>query len=662
MRLIKADTIQIYEFPDVKTAPAFAILSHTWSDQECSLRDMDDPGAKSKTGYMKIKYCCEQALKDGFEWAWVDTCCIDKTSSAELSEAINSMFRWYRTAAICYAYLSDVANLSELERSRWFTRGWTLQELVAPREIVFYSSDWTLLGSKLKISDKLCKITNIDAEVLATGAFHHVSIAGRMSWAASRQTTRVEDLAYCLMGIFDINMPLLYGEGKKSFIRLQEEILRVSDDSSLFAWGLPANIRSGHDFFATQDYADGSKLRGLFAESPAAFKQCHRIQPLENWKTPAEAIETKGGVEITLPVFESGLHLAAAMPFTLDELYDSYLCIPLMRGSNSRVARWGELVQIPVSGHSLEDIRVAKWSTERLLISPPVSVRMQPQAAVKHFDISGMSRPKDNLNYILEEVYCLPHARYSAEDGEVTLSEMKEGPHAVLFFTQNFKSQEIAELNSGKNKAEVKSKLHQEGSQRYGRTGSEIAGIKGLRVVELNSRQPRFAVLLGRNNTADYGSGSSGSWMKFIHILDENKADEDFHSLLQRNAELVRYCATRSQIISALAHQEAERSFLWDSSKDTKYGCWIQHREEHFSVQKFGGRRLPTAVYKHHKNVRDVFVDISFQAEWRNFMELKIVYSMKIYAEEDRWKKRSPRVDNQPSKSIARMGMYWLLR
>ncbi|PMD31841.1 HET-domain-containing protein, partial [Hyaloscypha variabilis F] len=216
--------------------PAFAILSHTWGDQECSLQNIDDPEGKSRTGYMKINNCCEQALKDGLEWAWIDTCCIDKTSSAELSEAINSMFRFYRNAAICYAYLSDVTDLSELEKSRWFTRGWTLQELVAPKEVLFYSSTWTLLGSKLEISDRVSKITNIDTQVLATGAFHHINIAGRMSWAAGRQTTRVEDLAYCLMGIFDINMPLLYGEGEKSFIRLQEEIFRVSEDPSLFAW------------------------------------------------------------------------------------------------------------------------------------------------------------------------------------------------------------------------------------------------------------------------------------------------------------------------------------------------------------------------------------------------------------------------------------------
>ena len=236
----------------------------------------------------------------------IRSCCIDKTSSAELSEAINSMFRWYRTAAICYAYLSNVNDPCELERSRWFTRGWTLQKLVAPKEVLFYSSDWTLLGSKLQISDKLSQITSIDTEVLVTGAFNHVSIAGRMSWAASRQTTRVEDLAYCLMGIFDINMPLLYGEGKKSFIRLQEIISRVSpDDFSLFAWGLPANIRTGDEFFAAQDYAAGLKLHGIFADLPAAFTLFRQIQP-SSWKTPLETIQTKGGVEITLPVWESG--------------------------------------------------------------------------------------------------------------------------------------------------------------------------------------------------------------------------------------------------------------------------------------------------------------------------------------------------------------------
>ena len=442
------------------------------------------------------------------------------------------MFRWYRTAAIRYAYLSDVNDPCELERSRWFTRGWTLQELVAPKEVLFYSSNWTLLGTKLQISDKLCQITNIDTEVLATGAFDQVSIAGRMSWAASRQTTRVEDLAYCLMGIFDINMPLLYGEGKKAFIRLQEEILRVSpDDFSLFAWGLPANIRTGDECFAAQDYADGSKLHGIFADSPAAFTLCRQIQP-SNWKTPLEAIPNKGGVKTTLPVWGSDQHLVAAIPFTLKEMSNCYLCIPLVRGSKNRVSRLGELVLVPLSGDSI-------WQTECLHITPPVSVRTQPETTIRHLNISQMLKTEGNLNYMLEEVYCLPHARYSAGDGEITLLETKEGPYAVLFFKRNFITTKLRlEEDLAKTKERVNHEKH---------TKPE-GWINEFSAVEINSKQPRFAVLLGGTTTAYSG----GLWIKFMHILDENRADEDFHTLFKRNAELVRHCATRSQIISAL--------------------------------------------------------------------------------------------------------------
>lgn len=517
------------------------------------------------------------------------------------------MFKWYRSAAICYAYLSDVTDLSELEQSRWFTRGWTLQELVAPKEVLFYSSDWKLLGSKLKISDELCQITNIEKEVLVTGAFHHVSIGKRMSWAASRQTTRIEDLAYCLLGIFDVNMPLLYGEGVKSFHRLQEEILKSSDDPSLFAWALSANIRNGHDFFATQEYGDESKLHGIFAESPAAFTLAHQIQPLGDWETPLEASVKKGGVEVTLPVWESGLHLAAAIPCTFGETHECCLCIPLMRANKGRVARLGELLLIPVSGNN------SKWSTQRLFIAPPLPGFMQSPATIKHFDILSMLKPHD-IKYTLE-VHCLPHAQYSADHGEITLSEIKEGPYAVLFFTKVFEKPGAAKM-------------------RLQRQINSSGDIRELEIIEWNSEQPRFAILLGRSNT-NYGSGSrDGSWAKFIHVLDENRADKDFYALLARKAELVRCCATRSQILSALQHLENEKSFLCDIREGIAR-CWIEHQEESFRLDTVSG----SLVRSYHGNTRDVFVDVDVQTEWRNFMQRKTVFSMKIYAKDHLWRR-----------------------
>lgn len=206
---------------------------------------------------------------------WADTCCIDKTSSAELSEAINSMFTWYKRSQICFAFCEDVGqssihlpdmrdtgNASEknFAASRWFTRGWTLQELIAPKEVMFYNKYWVKIGEKSKNSELIGEITGIDTFILEGGPLPEVSVGRRMSWAVGRQTTREEDIAYSLMGLFDINMPLLYGEGPKAFIRLQEEILRKSDDHTLFAWrSAPESIIRG-------------TASGLLADHPRNFR------------------------------------------------------------------------------------------------------------------------------------------------------------------------------------------------------------------------------------------------------------------------------------------------------------------------------------------------------------------------------------------------------
>jgi hypothetical protein len=235
MRLLHADTIGLQEFPE-NEIPPYAILSHTWEKDEVSFQDMQEGDPTGKEGYIKIKYACEQALSQKLEYVWVDTCCIDKRSSSELSEVINSMFRWYRNARTCYAYLVDVppdpsfeSGKSPFRESRWFTRGWTLQELIAPRYVIFWSRDWTYLGSKGELGAILTEITGIDDITLRGGSLGQESVAKRMSWASKRVTTRKEDIAYCLLGIFGVNMPMLYGEGDKAFIRLQEEIIKETD-------------------------------------------------------------------------------------------------------------------------------------------------------------------------------------------------------------------------------------------------------------------------------------------------------------------------------------------------------------------------------------------------------------------------------------------------
>ena len=247
----------------------YAILSHTWGGDEVTFEDMKNPAiAETKTGYHKIQKTCERASSQGLYLAWVDTCCIDKSSSAELSESINSIFQWYRLSAVCYAWLEDWDGSAptSMRNSRWFTRGWTLQELIAPRCVEFLDPDWTPRGNKLSLGQLISAVTRIDLDVLqGLRSLSQVAVGRRMSWAASRQTTRFEDRAYSLLGIFDINMPLLYGEGQKAFLRLQEQIARDSSDLSLFAWDIPSDPCR---------WPRGQEFIGIFTTSPDNFKDC----------------------------------------------------------------------------------------------------------------------------------------------------------------------------------------------------------------------------------------------------------------------------------------------------------------------------------------------------------------------------------------------------
>jgi len=216
--------------------PRYAILSHTWGvdKDEVTFRDLTEGLGKSKAGYQKLVFCAKQATDDGLQFFWVDTCCIDKSSSAELSEAIQSLFRWYHNSAKCYVYLSDVTtsgfanNDHSFQQSRWFTRGWTLQELLAPTYVEFFSEGCDRLGDKGSLKIQIAGITGISVQALQGFPLYSFSVKERISWAGKRETKREEDRAYSLLGILDISMSARYGEGEKSWDRLLNKISKVS--------------------------------------------------------------------------------------------------------------------------------------------------------------------------------------------------------------------------------------------------------------------------------------------------------------------------------------------------------------------------------------------------------------------------------------------------
>jgi hypothetical protein len=294
--------------------PPYVILSHAWGENEVSFQQINGPREQiqSYAGFIKIQKCCAQAATDGFEHVWIDTCCIDKTNSAELSEAINSMFNWYRDATECYIYLADVTGVHDMDKSRWYTRGWTLQELIAPDSAIFFNKEWSDFGTKSSLVENISSITNIPVPVLLHQTGPRCSVAQVMSWAAKRQTTRVEDLGYCLLGIFGVNMPMIYGEGEKAFLRLQHEIIKGSTDQSLFAF-----TKSKDDW--TMAYRSSS----AFAESPADFVGCGTIVRATGQE--CEFFLTNKGLRIQLVVSPSVSHS--------DELFTGYLnCSALANG------------------------------------------------------------------------------------------------------------------------------------------------------------------------------------------------------------------------------------------------------------------------------------------------------------------------------------------
>ena len=372
MRLLDARKFEFVEVNDAN-APPYAILSHTWGDEEVTFQEMRRVEGKithtgtrgkqsqqiaNKKGFAKIRQAATVAVQRGLDFIWVDTCCIDKTSSSELSEAINSMYRWYQRAAECYAILSDVDPASEdnwlrqksqLRCSRWFTRGWTLQELIAPASVLFFACDWSILGHKDEpkaFAEVIGEVTGIDLAVL-DGSLDpaQLSVATRMKWASGRQTTRLEDSAYCLMGLFQVNMPLLYGEGDHAFARLQEEIIQRCDDQSLFAWNASSLSIRDRD-----DGSDPDQLCGLMAKFPAQFGDPGELQLLPPFPEDTSVPSAMTNLGLRVQLYLRPIHKHELIPMEEDyyailncviRVGDQYLCpaIPLRRLSKDQYAR-----------------------------------------------------------------------------------------------------------------------------------------------------------------------------------------------------------------------------------------------------------------------------------------------------------------------------------
>ncbi len=295
MWLLGTTTLELYDF--LTDVPDYVILSHTWGPEEVSFDDIKDLQVRrTLKGFDKIVGCCQQALQDGFEWVWIDTCCIDKRSSAELSEAINSMYEWYWRAAKCYVHLSDAPEQRPFVKSVWFERGWTLQELLAPAALEFFDHEWNFMGTKLGLNKEIQQATGIQKTyLLDRHNIQDASVATKFSWASKRVTTRTEDVAYCLLGLMGVNMPMLYGEGGNAFARLQLELLKNSNDHTIFAWGA---FETAH-----LDASEFQATKTVLAPSPACFRYSAGLRTTVIGRSERSLTHevTNNGLRICLP-------------------------------------------------------------------------------------------------------------------------------------------------------------------------------------------------------------------------------------------------------------------------------------------------------------------------------------------------------------------------
>ncbi|KAL8724355.1 MAG: hypothetical protein Q9181_006860 [Wetmoreana brouardii] len=362
IRLLNAKTCRLPDNDEKKAqqGQSYVIISHVWGDTEIVFEDMprfEELSTSSKRlSAAKISGACEMVLRGyngDIKYLWLDTVCIDKKNLTELSMSINSMYKWYRQAKVCFVYLQDFPgkDIDVFTKSRWFTRGWTLQELIAPERVIFFDRNWRWIGDKESLQEELYARTKITTMfLLGKSNISKASIAQRMSWFSGRETTVEEDAAYCLLGIYGVNMPLLYGEGReRAFRRLQEEIMRYSDDHSIFAWTSIAPLKEGS---------------GFLAGSPDYFKSTGNYEHKPDVRTSEPFEMTNKGISIKVFLQQQGTYHVASIDCPKGDSHHLglYLECQSMATQQYRRVRTDEMCRVRNTG---------RGEPKRIFIKPP---------------------------------------------------------------------------------------------------------------------------------------------------------------------------------------------------------------------------------------------------------------------------------------------------
>lgn len=331
-------------FYDIETPSEarYAILSHRWNEdgrtkRELTFQDLQPSSFRDSLNnpvfahsLSKIKGTCLKVQEHGIEYVWIDSCCIDRRSSVELNGSIASMFKWYELAEVCFAYLSDVTwsfmdfpkSKEQFINSAWFTRGWTLQELLAPKMMVFFDTSWHLIDTREGLSREIQEASGIESEYVNDfkSNSQSISIAKKMSWVSKRKVKKEEDMAYCLFGILDVRIDVREGEGKRAFLRLQETLIQNSRDESIFAW-----------------QSATLKKSGLLAPWPDCFRDSGNVQLRSDQYRPRGAYSmTNQGLSFPAPSSIVGDYSLNPHPF----------CHPMP--FRRRKIEKGRIVQVPL--------------------------------------------------------------------------------------------------------------------------------------------------------------------------------------------------------------------------------------------------------------------------------------------------------------------------